>query len=239
MWKPTRLELEYVIEPQVRQFCGPIFFTKSLQTALGNVIANASFGFLDTGSQKLLVTCHHVWDEFQDMRLLCPDLRMCLCLDRRHPVLFAPERPVVEDREFDIVTFDMQSLLPACGHHKFYPLNQIPARKIVRGDVLFFIGFPGHLRRASEAALGIGRSPFGVQVHSVDDWRILSDITNLKTEPDMLGGISGCPCFLLEENKRPQLVGFASGVVLAKYLKFTHARCLNHDGTINKNPFAP
>src|SRR6266852_1816998 len=66
--KLTRNELEFLIEPQVRQFCGPIFFTLSLKSALGNVTNNGSFGLVDTGSKKLLVTCHHVWKEFQERR---------------------------------------------------------------------------------------------------------------------------------------------------------------------------
>lgn len=60
--KIPRLDLEFVIEPQVRYFCGLIFFTKSMETPAGTIVNNGSFGLVDTGSRKLLVTCSHVWD---------------------------------------------------------------------------------------------------------------------------------------------------------------------------------
>src|SRR6266404_5437779 len=98
MSKLTRFELEFVTEPQVRQFCGPIFFTKSLESPLGNVTASGSFGLVDTGTERLLVTCNHVWEGFQEERLGVPDLRMCVCLDMTNPVVFAPDKPLGADR---------------------------------------------------------------------------------------------------------------------------------------------
>ena len=229
----TRMELEYVIEPEVRQFCGPIFFTHSLQSALGNVIANGSFGLVNTGRKKLLVTNFHVWDGFQTARLDAPNLQMCICLDRNNPVVFAPDKPIGEDRDLDIATFDMEPLLPACSGRAFYPLNQNPARRVSKGDVVFFIGFPGHLRRVVDGALGFGRSPFGLRVCSVDGLEFHADVSNISTRGDKFKGISGCPCFLVREGRPILLVGFARSV-WTNYLRFTHARCLNPDGTIMK-----
>src|ERR1035441_4870910 len=109
------MELEYVIDPFAHQFCGPIFFTKSLETAEGNITANGSFGLVDTGLKRLLVTCYHVWDEFQMRSLADSNLRMGICLDTKNPIVFAPTRAIGEDQELDIVTFDMEPLLQACG----------------------------------------------------------------------------------------------------------------------------
>jgi hypothetical protein len=74
----TKFELAFLIEPMVRQFCGPIFFTHSLEQAEGNITANGSFGLVDTGTKKLLVTCYHVWDEFREAHLKNSDLMMYL-----------------------------------------------------------------------------------------------------------------------------------------------------------------
>jgi hypothetical protein len=232
MSRLTRTELEYRIEPEVRQFCGSIFFTKSLETPLNNITANGSFGLVDTGSKKLLVTCYHVWDEFQEAHLENPDLVMCLCLDKGNPVVFAPDKPIGKDRELDLVTFDMEPLLAACSKRKFYPLNQNPAPRVAKGDALFFIGFPGNLRIIVNDALGVGRAPYAVMCCSVDGLRFHSDISRVLTQTDQLGGISGCPCFLVRKGKPIQLVGFATST-WTKYLGFTHARCLNSDGKIN------
>ena len=139
MPKPTRTELEFVIEPEVRQFCGPLFFTQSRQTAFRSVTDNGSFGLVDTGQKKLLVTCLHVWEAYQQKRLQNPDLKLCLCLDKGNPVLFAPDKPIGENQKLDIATFDMEPLLAACGGRKFYSLKQNPAPKVEKGDLLFLI----------------------------------------------------------------------------------------------------
>lgn len=231
--KLTREELAFVIEPQVQQFCGPIFFTRSLETALGNIIANGSFGLLDTGNKKLLVTNFHVWDGFRQERLDDPKLQMCIWVGQKHPVVFAPDKALGEDRDLDIATFDMEPLLAACGERKFYPLNQNPARQVAKGDVVYFIGFPGHLRQVVNGALGWGRSSYGLRVCSVDSSEFGADVSNLSIPQELYKGISGCPCFLVRSGRAIQLVGFARGV-WSNYLRFTHARCLNADGTLKK-----
>jgi hypothetical protein len=233
MPKTTLAELAE-IEVHVRQFCGPIFFTKSLQTPLGNVTNNGSFGLVDTGRKKLLVTCHHVWAGFQEECRHTPDLRMCICLDR--PFRFVPGNPVWEDEKLDIATFDIDPHLGGCIERKFYAWNQDAVPAIGQGDVLFFIGFPGYLRRESAACVTFGRSPFWMKVHSVSvgGQRVLCDISrlNVKTLPRQFGGISGCPCFLVREYKTIQLAGFATGILLDQYLQFTLARRLDNDATI-------
>jgi hypothetical protein len=234
MSKLSRKELEYVIEPQVRQFCGPLFFALSLETPFNNVIANGSFGLVDTGSKKLLVTCLHVWNEFQQQQLENPGLNLCICLDKKNPVVFAPKQPLGEDSELDIATFDMEPFLDACSGLQFYPLKQNPPRRVNVDDALFFIGFPGDMRFETENMLGVGRAPYAVRVSSVDGSRFHSDISPVLKRADQFGGISGCPCFLIRAGKPIQLVGFATALVFHRYLMFTHARCLNVDGTVTR-----
>ncbi len=158
MPKVTRTELGFIVEPQVRKFCGPIFFTRSIKKVAGNVTANGSFGLVDSGSKKLLVTCYHVWDEFRNAQLGNPDLQMCICLDARNPVVFAPHEPLGQDRELDLVTFDMQPLLAACEGREFYRLDQTPPPHVEKEDVIFFIGFPGHLRCVQNDSQGFTNS---------------------------------------------------------------------------------
>jgi hypothetical protein len=227
-------ELEYVIEPQVRQLCGNIYFRDSHKTA-DNITNNGSFGLVDTGKKKLLVTCCHIWDGFQKERFENGDLEMRIGLGKKETVVFAPDSAIGEDRELDIATFDMEPLLGAFGGSKFYDLTQNPVREVAKGDVLFFIGFPGHLRRVIDGVAIFGRSPYGVSVCGVDGWRFYSDITDVAMHQDELGGMSGCPCFLVRWGKPIQLVGFATHVLMRNLLFFTHARCLKPDGTINNH----
>ena len=177
-----RAELEYVIEPQVRQYCGPIFFTRSLHWAEGYVTANGSFGLVDTGSKKLLVTCHHVWDEFQRGRLNDPDLRMCLSVGKGPAVPFNPTNTIGEDRQSDIVAFDMGSLTAAIGALKFFSLRQNPAPRVAQEDIVFFSGFPGKLRLAEGRALTFSRAPCVVRLCSADPWHFRLNVSEFREE---------------------------------------------------------
>ena len=105
-------DLIFVIEPQVRRFCGPLFFTASFDTPPGNIPHNASFGLIDTGKKKLLVTCHHVWNDFKELRSENPKLMFGVCFDMPKPIVITdPDSLVVdEDKRCDLVTFDMESL---------------------------------------------------------------------------------------------------------------------------------
>ena len=130
-----------MIEPQVRQFCGPIFFSRSLQTASGNIIANGSFGLVDTGNKKLLVTNFHVWDGFHQERLDDPKLQMCISVGKEHPLAFAPDKALGEDRDLDIATFDMEPLLAACAERKVLSLEPVahPITDKLRRETQFIL----------------------------------------------------------------------------------------------------
>jgi hypothetical protein len=95
--------------------------------------------------------------------------------------------------------------------------------------------------------LEFGVTTYAVEVSSVDGLRFHSEISKSERKhfrpPTRVpassphGGISGSPCFLVRDNRPCQLIGFATAqLTLQKndYLCFTHARCLNPDGTINR-----
>ena len=125
MDKLSTFEWKFLMEPEIRPYCGPLMFITSLNSAVGTIKANGSFGLVDTGKKQLLVTCYHVWDEFQKLREKNSDLRLAVCLyDVSNPVIFTPDGPIGEDQSLDIATFDMKPLLAACGRQKFYSLNQ-------------------------------------------------------------------------------------------------------------------
>jgi hypothetical protein len=227
------IELRFVIEPYVRQYCDPIFFTKSLESAKGNITANGSFGFVDTGTKKVLVTCRHVWDEFQKAKLHDADLKMGICLGITNPVLFDPSEPIDQNQELDLATFDISGTDLSNVGRKFYPLSHNPPRSVSKDDRIFFIGFPGKGRevRDSDGALGFVRAPFAVLVIDVSPMKFFVDISGLSLPPKEFGGISGCPCFLVRRQRPPLLVGFATSC-WSDVLSVTHAKCINRDGSL-------
>jgi hypothetical protein len=214
-----------------------------LKSAVGNVIANGSFGLVDTGKKKLLVTCYHVWEELEKH----PELKMCVFLDRNPSIgvkgVDLNFQPLDQDKHLDLVTFDIEPLLSECRNRKFYPLNQNPARRVEKGNQLAFLGYPGVLRSAAVEYVQFGSMVYAIEVSSVDGLIFHSDMSKARTiykhpleliEPsDRHGGISGSPCFWVRQGRPAQLVGFARSEWMG-FLWFTHARCLNPDGTIRK-----
>ena len=82
------------------------------------------------------------------------------------------------------------------------------------------------------------RTPFAGQVCSVDGWHIHTKISEFGMVADEFGGISGCPAFVVGFGKPIKMAGFATSVVLGDYLNFTHAACLEDNGTISKTRFS-
>src|SRR5581483_4201290 len=67
MARPTRKEMTALSEPEARRHYRPIFFMRSLVNASKKTsLRNGSFDLVDTGTKKLLVTCNHVWEGFDD-----------------------------------------------------------------------------------------------------------------------------------------------------------------------------
>jgi hypothetical protein len=178
-------DLIFVIEPQVRRFCGPLFFTNSLHTPSGNIPHNGSFGLINTGEKKLMVTCHHVWNKFKELRSENPKLMFGVCFDMPKPVTIEMDSLFVdEDKRCDLVTFDMQSLLPICGGLEFFNLYQNRPPKINVGDVLYLIGFPGKGRQDGENSIGFPRQPIGVQATEIGNFGFYADVGNLEVYAD-------------------------------------------------------
>jgi hypothetical protein len=241
-------ELNFVIEPQISPYCGPLIITHSLESAAGdNIITNGSFGLVDTGKKKLLVTCHHVWKKFQEERLKDSNVRMCVFLDRKQAkaIVFDQQDPIDQDAGLDIATFDMAPVLAACMEREFYPLNRNPAPRVTKGNRLVLKGYPGIARAAAEEGLDFGVMTYACEVSDVSGLKVVADLSKAtmkyyeppvrtpKPETSPHGGISGSPCFLVRDNRPVRLVGFATDD-WQNSLWFIHARCLNPDGTINK-----
>jgi len=227
-----------MIEPEVRKYCGPLFFTTSLHTPSGNVLHNCSFGLVNTGERKLMVTCHHVWSEFKKIRSDVRELMFGVCLDMPRPIVIDADSLLVdEDRRCDLVTFNMETLLEICaaGGLEFYDLYQNRPPKIHVGEVLYLIGFPGKGRQDAEDSIGFSRQPIGVQATEVGKFGFYADVGNLEKHVEDFGGISGSPCFLLRENKPIRLVGFTTGYApnSMSRLSFTYVGCIKPDGTIS------
>jgi hypothetical protein len=241
-----RTELNNVVAPEISPYRGPILFDRGGPLANDeNIFTNGGYGLVDTGEKKILVTCSHVWNGFLAEREEDARVRMLVCLEYNPQTLipFNDLKPIDQDERLDLVTFDMSPLRGACLTRKFYALHQNPPRKLNIGDKLVLIGNPGIYRMEVTAGLLTGATVYGVNVSSVDGFRFQADISDVnvqeklpparKPQSSPHGGISGSPCFLYRDGRPCELVGFVTGDWM-KLLFFSHASCINRDGTIKR-----
>src|SRR5579871_5600854 len=112
--KASKFLLNMVVEPQVRKFCGPLFFSNSNTTPKGTIKSCASFGLVDTGQKKLLVTCWHViYGEggFEQIHAEDSTYRFAMGIGGTYPHSLSyehlVEKQVDQERRCDLVTFDV------------------------------------------------------------------------------------------------------------------------------------
>ena len=238
MFTPREFQQVFLIEGQILQCCGPLFFSKSSEFKPTNVARNATFGLVDTGQRKILVTCHHVVEDFLEFRRECSEAKMGILLGDNIPVELHSNQLICSDAKLDLATFDMHPIMSYCEKRKFYPLNHFSAPPLKPKDILAFVGYIGEGRCASPMGISFEYEAFGVSVADVSGDMVAVDISRTKmdlgtraTAPVSNGGISGGPCFQLFPNGCLRLVAFATSEAVGT-LRLTHAACLKSDGTI-------
>ena len=240
MSRVPRVFLTMVVEPQVRRFCGPLFFTSSNTIPKGNIQSSGRFGLVSIGEQKLLVTCWHVLEGFKEQHSENAALQFGIGFGGKHFVSVNLDAllkmKVDDDRRCDLATFDVSDALDlvVASNLKFFNLNANPPPRVHVGDVLYLIGFPGKGRIVNDTSVGFPRQSIGIQASQIGDFTFIAGVKNLKWDETDYGGISGAPCFIVREGVPIRLVGFATGFAgkQMNMLQFTYARYIGKDGII-------
>jgi hypothetical protein len=230
----------FLVLPRIKPSCGPLFFTHSLAVAAGNVSANGSFGLVNTGKKKLLVTCYHVLEEFRELTSEKPDLMLCVALTNVPEVLNL-KNLIDENKQLDLASFDMEPMLSACEGREFFQVNCEHIHRVRKGDKLAFVGYPGRNRIETERAIFWGTTPHLLIAEDVSNYSMVaktSRVMNLDREllseryENPYGGISGSPCFLVQKYSSVELVAFVTEHLNdLQIMKFTSLNCLKSDGT--------
>jgi len=236
----TATDLNFLVFPKIKPSCGPLFITRSLETASGNIAGNGSFGLVNTGAKKLLITCCHILKEFRELSKKKPDLMLCVALTNV-PEILDLKNLIDENEKLDLATFDMEPMLSTCGGREFFQLNCEYVHHVKKGDRLAVVGYPGRNRYETNKAIFWGTTPHVLITEDISNYSIVaktSRIMNFDREllserhENPYGGISGSPCFLIQRYSLLQLVAFATEHLTdLQIMKFTSLHCLNSDGT--------
>src|ERR1043165_351254 len=194
-------KLSAEFEEQVLSVCGPIYIAPSLSSRPSEITANGSFGLIDTGERKLLITCCHVWDYYLDAKARRPDTIIAVVLGTGFKA-YAFDPVLIDcDRDIDLAVFDWNG--NELGEKAFFPVRVFPIASARPGDLIAIQGFPGVHREATEVAGKFGAFFVGTTVTAVNDRKVLisnsgtRSLRSVKTKeslaPFALGGMSGSP----------------------------------------------
>lgn len=189
----------------------PLMLLPSVNSSPGDVITSGSGALIDTGSRKLLVTCHHVWMRFLDHKRCHRDAVIGMARGRELEVANVTELPVLDhSKELDVAILDMTGSDLLSGTTKrFATVPAWPPKRPEVGDLLVAMGFPGVERREVDDGRNlmfrtttlidgiVSVSERHVALADEDRAReILSIVEDELPEGFSFGGMSGCPAFV-------------------------------------------
>lgn len=235
------IDQSFLVEGALLQHCGPIFFYRTAPFMC--VCGNGTFGLVDTGRKKLLVTCAHIWTEYQEAQARQSDsgLNLAVLVGTNRPV-HLPYEPLHVDDKLDLATWDMEPLMSEFTHRKFFSISNQRLPPLKPKDVLASIGYTGETREVSPLGANFGYHFSGFSVSDTSGPFILANMSTSKMfgrdgnripAPEHFGGLSGSPVYLLQQHYILRLVGFVTSGGLDA-LRLTHAACLNQDGTVSR-----
>lgn len=188
------------------------------------VVGNGTVSFIDTGSEKLLVTNRHVLDEFEEFKLSYPKAQLVVSgASGRVPISISDAISIGSGQNVDIATLKLPNPRSIEEIGKCYRTVMAwpPAQPSI-DEAIYFIGYPSQYRTPKQGNLMLAPSIFSDFVTSIRGTDIVMDDQNnerilVKYNPELLPpeslkGISGSAVYRLDENQRQlHLCGFIYG----------------------------
>lgn len=246
------------LDRELFRYCGPIFVAPALNSYPEQMLGNGTYALIDTGQRRLLVTCCHVWDEYEKQHETNSEAILAISLgDGDSNIAFKnPKNHLISlDRDSDLVVLEFEPEEIKVSHEKsWFKISNWPIPRIKKGNHIVTLGFPGAWRRAAGVECVFRRVVIPFAVTDVGNYSIaaFSDGKNDQVLNDMkncLGGFSGSPAYHFNENRELRLVGFVKSGVESedapnkKYqtspdsplpaVFFTHASFLQPDGSLS------
>ena len=208
------------------------------------ILRNATYGLVDTGERKLLLTCYHVWDYLQELRLTHREAEITINLAPGASPAISSAPIIAADRDLDIAVIDPKLQAGELGDRAFFKMTNWPQSPIRGGEAIVFRGYPEVGRVNYENHAQFRSSFFGLHVTSVSDRSIL--LRNDNNDRTMVGlhneplaptrgsGLSGSPAYRLGTSGL-ELAGIVrDGLSTDGIIMLTHISFLNRDGTLRK-----
>jgi hypothetical protein len=252
VWLQTKVKQ---LADELSRYCGPIFIVPSLNSD-PTEIRSGTFALIDTGQKRLLVTCFHVWYDYEERHSANDKTRLAVAVSDSVISFTNPkEHLIAADKDLDLAVFEFEPRTINVSHKKsWFKIRDWPIPKVNKGIYIVTLGYPGAGRTSSGNVCKVQSVPFPLEITDTND-RTISVFNTEKNQnvfndlKDCLGGISGSPAYCFSKKGELQLIGFVkdgplessapnrqyqaeSGSPLSAALFFTHASFLQRDGTL-------
>lgn len=221
--------------------------TKGVQPGPGNIVAAATGSLVTTRQVDMLVTNHHVYEEFRSLQQESPDAALLMSGAHGSRFLDISRARVLgldKDRDLAVLHVPLPSIL---GQRKmvFVPPSWPPPRP-KPGMLAILYGYPGQGRVDQGQAVGMSPISIGLPVVSASerhfvlideegtaDWEIPDGQDPLTS----FGGISGSAVYVLPKGagvteQEAFLGGFAYEATPSGAILVTYSDHINADGSI-------
>jgi len=134
-------------EERLLTFCGPVYIAPALTAPPSEIIANGTFALVETGVRRLIVTCWHVWDFYEDEKSRNPGTVMALVLATGLKTYAVTPTLIDADRDIDLAVFEWDG--PEPEEKDFFPVRRFPIPRVGPGAIIALQGFPGARREGT------------------------------------------------------------------------------------------
>jgi len=196
------------------------------QSPVNRIENNGTCCLVRTRTRRILITCAHVWNAFEDFQNTHAGAQLWislgvddLSLGPSFPLALRNPKVIAKDDSLDLatVTFDGIDSLEAQRFYYFKPRPEPTARK---GDIIHYIGYAGDAVREGNPSLTLNYCYSSHTIHDSSRTRFI-----LHSKPGTIhhkdqngnpmmafraGGESGAPVFKVQTNFELELAGIVS-----------------------------
>lgn len=229
-------------------FTVPLLIFPRQDSKPSDLINGGSGALICTGKRNLLITCNHVFVEYETQKEMHDDAVLVagrgdgqkfirvndFCLVSRDPGL-----------DLVVMEFECEALLDGTSK-RFFKARNWPPKKVAAGDTLHVVGFPGvhNVESHGGTARTLHATIFTDFVTSVSDRHcVLADEESVRVQkvftaglPKLgpLGGISGAPAFVSVGNEFEFAgIAYEAGEGTNATVFINHAAYLKADGELD------
>ena len=198
----------------IQPFVSPLLLLPRREATPSEMINCGSAGLIDTGTVKLLVTCHHVWDQFTRFRRDNPKSIVVLGLGGESGMLVVNDFKLLDssrDLDIAVIMFDIPDALDGTSK-RFARAATWPPQRPEVGELIASLGWPEKGRsETANPGDNVFRGIFVADlVASVSERHsVLADSPDRRVvrHEDAIevggshGGMSGCPAFAFRDGE--------------------------------------